>query len=209
MNQRRSDQKPQKQFQARRLSRLGEPEAVRKLGQLPKAVARPPDDLVVVGRVQGPFGLDGRVRIDPDAGEDSVLPDLPSWWIRGQHGSTLHTCDQVRWHGSSLVAQLEGVADRTAAERLTGAEVLVRRAEFPEVDDDEVYWTDLIDLMAVHPDGHALGKVTDVFDNGVHGVLEISPDHGAAFLVPLVDRHVTAVDPEQGRIVVDWDPAWL
>lgn len=202
-----ADAKPDR-FQARRLALLGEPVAKQVVGQLPKPVAKPPEDLVVVGRVGGPFGLDGRLRIEPEAGEDTVLTDVDTWWLRSGIGVTRHVCQELRWQGDALIVTLEGVADRSAAERLVQAEVLVPRSEFPELEEGQLYWMDLMNYRALLPDGSTLGEVVEIFDNGAHGVMDIRADDARSHLVPLVDRHVLAIDDKVRTVTVDWDPSW-
>ena len=48
--------------------------------------------------------------------------------------------------GSSVVAQIEGIADRDAALALMGSEILISRRQLPKPKDGEYYWADLVGL---------------------------------------------------------------
>ena len=54
-----------------------------------------------------------------------------------------------------VVARLEGVGDRTAAEALKGVELYVDRDRLPAAAEGEFYHADLIGLAAVDPRGQA------------------------------------------------------
>jgi len=112
--------------------------------------------------------------------------------------------------GDMVVAQVEGVDDRSAAEALRGARVFVPRASFPTAGDDEFYWVDLIGLDVVNRDGDALGRVIGLLDTGPHSVLRIAPpgqgvvSEAAERLVPFVSAFVDDVNLAERRITVDW-----
>lgn len=103
-----------------------------------------------------------------------------------------------------LVARVEGVATREAAEALNRVPLHVaREALGPPADEDEFYLADLVGLAVEGPDG-PLGRVVDVPDYGSGQLLEIAPEGGGrTFLLPFTKRHVPVVDIPAGRVVVD------
>jgi 16S rRNA processing protein RimM len=114
-------------------------------------------------------------------------------------------------HSGDLVATLVDVDGRDAAEALKGATVQVPRSAFPELPEDEYYWSDLIGMDAVNLQGDALGKVTDMMHNGAQSILRITPvldeaTEGEAQerLVPFVDQFVKQVDMAGKKITLDW-----
>ena len=118
----------------------------------------------------------------------------------------------VRDHADGIVAQVEGVADRNGAEALKGARIFVSRSVFPETDDGEFYWVDLIGMSVVNKDGTTLGEVIDLIDTGPHCVLRILPAGKTApvkpdeeILIPFVNAYVGDVDKAARVIPVDWD----
>ena len=98
------------------------------------------------------------------------------------------------------------MTDRTAAEALRGARVFVARADFPEPDADEFYWTDLIGMTVANRDSVVLGSVAGLLDNGAQSVLRVQPPAPDAreLLIPFVSRYVDSVDLVGRRIAVDW-----
>ena len=174
-----------------------------------------PDDLIEVGYVLDAWGIRGWVRVAPDAAEPAALLAAPVWWLQGpaSRGVPPRRCLQrrlARRHGSSVVALLDGVDDRNAAEQLKGWTILVRREDFPPSSGDEFYWVDLIGCEVVDRDGRELGRVIGLLDSGAQSVLRLlrpqADDDAPERLIPFVDAYIADVDLPGRRIVADWQP---
>ncbi len=118
---------------------------------------------------------------------------------------------QAREQGDIVVATVDGVDDRNAAEALKGARVFVSRSAFPTPDENEFYWIDLIGLNVVTPEGVSLGRVVDLMETGPNCVLrcESPPEEGSdgkpvERLIPFVDAFIVSVSLPEQRIVADW-----
>src|SRR2546430_446391 len=74
----------------------------------------------------------------------------------------------------AVLARIEGVADRTAAEALRGLRLYVERERLPGTGEREWYEADLIGLSAVGRDGRDWGKVIAFHDFGAGSVMEVS-----------------------------------
>jgi 16S rRNA processing protein RimM len=104
-----------------------------------------------------------------------------------------------------LIALLEGTDDRTQAEGLTGRQIAVYRDQFPDLPEDEYYWTDLLGLSVVLEDGRELGTLENMLATGANDVMVVRGERER--LIPFVPgRYVKRVDVDGRRVVVDWDP---
>jgi 16S rRNA processing protein RimM len=105
--------------------------------------------------------------------------------------------EAARPHQGRMLVHFEGVDDRTAAERLLGAELTA--APLPaadvELDDDELWVHEVVGAEVVGRDGALLGRVVAVEANPAHDLLVL--DGGA--LVPMV----FVVEQRDGRLVID------
>lgn len=164
-----------------------------------------PEDLAEVGYITGAYGLLGWVRIKPYSADAGALLNAKTWWL---DKPDLHDVDvlQVKMHVSDILAKLMGVADRDAAEKLQGAKVQIRRSHFPVLPENEYYWSDLIGLQIDNLQGHHLGQVNDLIDNGAHPILRVLSSDGIERLIPFVDHFVKSVDQRAKKIIVDWGP---
>ncbi len=161
-----------------------------------------PADAVALGRVAGAWGVQGWLRVSPfNDSRDSSLNGLRRWWLCGPAGARALDIESTRVHGDDILAKAVGVEDRDQAQALKGCEVMVGRAEFPRAAEGEVYWVDLIGCTVRNPRGDPLGTVAAVEEFGADPVLRVGQH-----LIPLVPRHVLAIDLAARAIVADWEP---
>jgi 16S rRNA processing protein RimM len=182
----------------------------------PESAENWPEDVLEVGAIVDAYGLKGWVKVaahaDAGRGGDALLVAKRWWLLKGRERKLVHA-RQAKIHSDSIVAQLDGAADRDQALALRGYSVHVRRSDFPALQADEYYWVDLLGLDVVNEAGVELGKVADMIDNGAQSVLRIEyPDTGkdgqaitGERLIPFVGVYVKTVDQAAKRIVVDWE----
>jgi len=163
----------------------------------------PPEDYVVMGRVVAPYAVRGWIKLQTFTEYLDSLLDYPVWRLGKDGRWRDYRVLDGKIHGQYLMAGLEGVEDRTAAEALMGLDVAVLREEMPEADEDEYYWDDLIGLDVVNLAGEALGRVEGLLETGANDVLQVRNGETER-LLPFVDAVVKEVDLEAGRLVVDW-----
>jgi 16S rRNA processing protein RimM len=146
-------------------------------------------DLVRVGRVGKPHGLDGGFFVEGASGRKQVFAKGATLYAGGEPATVV-----ASRHGSGRrpVIVLDRVVDR-------GAELAVARATLPSLtDDDEFYVFQLVGLDVEEEGGRLLGRVREVLEYPGNDVLEL--DSGAS--LPLVEACVRQVDLAAGRIVV-------
>jgi 16S rRNA processing protein RimM len=144
-------------------------------------------DLVPVGRVGRPHGLDGSFVVE-DASEDPERFTAGSRiFLDGKEAKVAES----KHAGRRLVVRLDREAER-------GAALAVARSELSKTGDDEYYVFQLIGLAVDEEGGRSLGRVQDVAPGVANDVLEL--DTGKA--LPLVEDCVLSVDLDRGRILV-------
>jgi 16S rRNA processing protein RimM len=167
-----------------------------------------------MGRVAAPYAVKGWVKVQPFTEYLDSLLDYDIWWLGHDEGRghakaagwRQYRLLDAKVHGQTLLAQLEGVDGRDAAEALKGLEVAVDRAEFPQAEEGEYYWDDLIGLEVVNTEGVALGRVEGLLETGAHDVLRVVGERER--LIPFVDAYVREVDLEGRRLLVEWGADW-
>jgi len=145
-------------------------------------------DLVVVGRVGRPHGLDGSFFVERPSERAETFA----------RGETLY----VEGEPTKIIASKRGSANRPVIrlERRVsrGATLEVPRSSLPPLEEGEYYTFQLMGLTVEEEGGRVLGRVADVLDYPANDVLEL--DSGAS--LPLVEACVRHVDLEGKRIVV-------
>lgn len=156
-----------------------------------------------MGRVVAPYAVRGWIKLQTFTEYLDSLLDYPVWRIGKDGDWRDYRVLDGKVHGQYLMASLEEVGDRSAAEALMGLDVAVLREEMPEAEEDEYYWDDLIGLDVVNLAGEALGRVEGLLETGANDVLQVR-DGETERLLPFVDAVVKEVDLEAGRLLVDW-----
>ena len=173
------------------------------------------DDYVVLGKLTSPYGIKGWLKVFSHTSPMEGILDYPEWIVRQGASLRRHRLCNGRRQGKGLVALLEGIDSREAAEHLAGAEVLLLKSALPELAGDEYYWHQLEGLTVVTREGAVLGRIVYLFETGANDVLVVKGDpqgEPAAIddrerLLPfLPDEVIVAVDLPGGTMTVEWDP---
>ena len=164
---------------------------------------------------------DPRGRLAPGARLPVQAPDTRG--DRGDSDIDHLTVARVRFDGSRWFALFEEVRDRTAAEALRGARLLVETdtagadgAGGADDEDDEAWYAhELIGLRVVRApasaDGESqqleqpqqLGEVVDLEPGVAQDRLIVRTPDGERVAVPFVEALVPEIDPDAGTVTVD------
>ena len=146
-------------------------------------------DLVQIGRVGKPHGLDGGFFVDGASDREEVFATGATLYAAGEPAAIVLS---RRGSGGRRVIALNRKIER-------GAELAVARSSLPQLgEDDEFYVFQLVGLSVEDENGQLLGRVREVLEYPANDVLEL--DSGAS--LPLVEACVRQVDLAGGRIVV-------
>ena len=144
-------------------------------------------ELVQIGRVGKPHGLDGAFAVEEAS-------EAPERFARGAivyvDGETARVVESKRARGRPVI-RLDRSVER-------GSPLSVLRSELPEPQPDSYYVIDLVGLEVEEEGGRSLGRVDQVAPGPANDVLEL--DSGLS--LPFVEACVMEVDVEAGRIVV-------
>jgi 16S rRNA processing protein RimM len=168
--------------------------------------------MIVLGRIVAPFGVKGWFSIRPFGDDPLSWREMPHWWIAptddapadGWAQRALRDCQA---HGKGLIASLDGIADRDAAQAITSWYVAAPREALPGTKDGEYYWGDLIGMTVRNEADETLGEVVGLIATGAHDVLQVR-DGDAERLIPFVTAYVGDVDLAGRTIRVAWQKDW-
>ena len=173
-----------------------------------------PADAVEVGRILDGWGIKGWFKVMPYSADPAALFSSKQWFLlpsekgaRTFQGVGVLQVKESKIHSDSVVACVQGVEDRNAADNLRGARIFISRSCFPVARQDEYYWVDLIGLEVVNREGQVLGHVGELLSTGPQTVLVIDDEvDGEAHqrMIPFVSVYIDDVDMTARRIQVDW-----
>jgi 16S rRNA processing protein RimM len=158
---------------------------------------------VAVGRVLGPFGLKGELKVQSLTDNPKRFAPRSKLWLGDQPVSVSRSREAQGY----VYVTLKGFPDRAAVERFRHAIVQVPEGDLPPLPEGEYYRFQLVGLEVFDRSGALLGTVEEVLETGANDVYRVRTPEGGELLIPALADVVLSVDLETKRIVVD-PPAW-
>ncbi len=146
-------------------------------------------DLVEVGRVGRPHGLDGAFVVERPSDDPDRFAVGATLWV-GDGAAEIVLSRRVG--GRRLAIKLDRPVER-------GEVLAVRRLDLPEPDPDHYYVFQLVGLEVIDRGGRSLGCVRDVLSGAANDNLELED----GTLVPMIEDAIVAVDIDGGTIVLN------
>jgi 16S rRNA processing protein RimM len=188
-------------------------------------MSEPPQPWVYCGQLGRPNGVAGALRLWPHNPQTSLLKPGARLCVapplleeaRRDHLElppsqvTTYTIAALRRDAKGVVLRLAEVKSREEAQALNLHTWVARREDFAALEDDELYFSDLIGARGVLEDGRPLGALVDVLHNGATELLLFSgPEGGGEVMVPYVlDVFILKVDLEERLVTVRAVPGLL
>lgn len=136
-----------------------------------------------------PLGGDDRRFV---AGAELWLSPTPS----GGPGLDPTRIETSRTHKGRRLLKLDGIADRSQAERYAGLYLVIPREAAEAAREEGEHFLYALVGREVTADGRRLGRVADVLETGGKPLLEIELAGGERRLLPFVGEFVRAIDEE-------------
>jgi 16S rRNA processing protein RimM len=159
-------------------------------------------DRFVAALVGLPFGLKGFVKVRPLSGESGHIRALPSVLLRLGGIEGVYEVEEITGTDAAPMVKFRGIDSPEAARSLTGAELLVDRAQAAPLKPGEFYVEDLRGLPVFLPGGEPVGEITDVIEGGGGSLIELRLPSGDLRLVPFRDEFFGDVNPRENRAVL-------
>ena len=156
---------------------------------------------VLLGHIAGAHGIRGAVLVRSYTAEPEAIGDYGP--LENEDGTAHFTLSVEGATAKGLICRVDGVQDRTQAEKLKNVALYVARDRLPPPEEGEYYHADLIGLAAVTEAGDALGTVIAVPNYGAGDILEVRTEGVArTALYPMTEAVVRRVDVAGGVIVL-------
>lgn len=157
-----------------------------------------PPGSVSIGRVAGPFGIKGELKLEAHAAWPAPFRPLSNVTARWPDGRSR----KVRVlgghpHKTHILIRLEGVDDANAALEYRDSVLTIPAEERPPLPADTYYTADLVGMLVVTTDGEEIGPITEVYPAPAGDVWVT-----ARGSFPAVKAFVKRVDVQARRVTV-------
>ena len=163
--------------------------------------------LIHVGDIAGVFGVKGWVKVFSLTEPRENILNYSPWVLKKGNELKEAVVLDGRKQGKSVVASIEGVADRDLAATYDGWEILIHKHQLPTSQNGEYYWADLVGLSVETELGVNLGQVDHLIETGANDVLVIVDEEKQERLIPFLQGQVVKkIDLDTSTMIVDWNP---
>jgi 16S rRNA processing protein RimM len=162
---------------------------------------------LVIGRILGPVGVEGDVRVQ-------ALTDFPE---RFEKLSSVHVGDNLRPYGikrvrleggENVLLKLDGVDTADAARAMRNFELSVPIDQAVPLEADRFYWHEIVGLDVWTDTGENLGKVQQVVRTGSNDVYVVGTG-AKEVLIPAIEDVVKSIDVTAGKMTVHLLPGLI
>ncbi len=139
---------------------------------------------ILIGKIVAPQGIRGEVRVQSFAEKTTDFQKLVVKSSKFNSGDFKFV--RVVPNSNVVIAKINGIDDRNAAEALRGTELFVERDALPDLGENEYYQADLIGFDVLR-NGRKIG-VVDCFQNyGAGDIIELDNGEMVSFIGADVD----------------------
>lgn len=163
-----------------------------------------PTDLIAIGIIRRPVGLDGFCAIEAFGDTFGALkPPCPVYVGKDAATATGAVISDIVERPGGYQCRFEGKNDRTAIEGMRGLVIYTGSEALPELRGDAYYHFELAG-MRVYEDagGTCIGTVAGVHNFPSMDTLEVMPEKGESIMVPLSAQAIAGIDRQGRRITV-------
>ncbi len=157
---------------------------------------------IEIGKIVAPQGLRGELRVYPSSDFPERFLEPGKRWLLSPGKIEPQSIELLggRYLSSKglYVIELAGIENREQAEALRNSQLLIEKADRPQLEEDEFYVPDLIGLTVINQlNGETIGKVVSMISagNDLLEVEKISTDTPVLSEVPMGDN----LSQERGR----------
>jgi 16S rRNA processing protein RimM len=165
--------------------------------------------MIKLGKIVGTFGIKGELKIYPLTNYKEMFLEFEYLFLSTDKDLLRVNVVKARIQKNTIIILLEGIDSINQAQDFIGKDVLIEESLLPELDETEEYVYKLLGMKVYLENNELLGSISDVFDNGAHGIYEIKNEDGKEILIPVLEDTIISRDFEEGIMVVKLLPGLL
>jgi 16S rRNA processing protein RimM len=151
------------------------------------------NNYLAVAKAVNTHGIKGEIKAIPltsDISRFDYLLYINAFW---EGKLTEFRVLRARYHKNFVILKLQGIDTMNDALKLKGQDLLIERKYAIELDEDEYFICDMIDVK-VYEDNNFLGSIIDVLETGSNDVYVIKTPDNKELLLPALKSVVLDVD---------------
>lgn len=161
-------------------------------------------EYIEIGKIVNTHGLKGELKIESWSSFDEVrYAKGNTVFLKIDNNYVPFTVATYRSHKGFPLVSFEGLQDINLVEKYKFHIVYIDKDERDELEEDEFYSDELLDLDVLDDDSNKIGTVIAVeFTNCAQDNLRVRTSEGKEFLVPYVDEFILDVNLDENYIQI-------
>ncbi|MEZ5690547.1 MAG: ribosome maturation factor RimM [Rickettsiales bacterium] len=159
------------------------------------------NNLIKVAAIVAAHGIRGHVKIFSFIENHSFF--LTSKTLLDSSGNKEFKIEFISQVKNSLIVSVNGINNRNQAELLKGTELFALVDEFPDTEEGEFYYRDLIGLKVLLTNNQEFGIIKNMSDYGAGDIAEIETTSGEIEVMPFDKKWVKEINAEKGYIIIE------
>ena len=155
-----------------------------------------------IGVITKPHGVKGEARVFPTTDEPEIFKRLVGTSVMVGENLSLYKLTAARVQKGMVFLKLDGVNDRSTAEKFSGHSIYVDESQVLPLTEDEYFERDLIGMQVISEDGKFLGVLTKIIYPPANDVYVIKPPEGESFMIPAIKEVIKQVSVSEGKMTI-------
>ena len=160
------------------------------------------EDLLKVGVITTTHGVRGEVKVYPTTDEPERFLDLE--YVLLDTGKELRRLDikNVRFFKNLVILKFDGIDNINDIEKYRKMPLLVSREDAVELEDDEYFMADILEMDVYTDGGELFGTLTDILETGANDVYVIDTKEHGEVLIPAIKDCILDVNTEENKMTI-------
>lgn len=155
-----------------------------------------------VGVISSTHGIRGEVKVYPTTDDPERFLDLDEVILDTGGEHKILTIEGVKFFKNQVILKFKGYDNINDIEKYLKKDLLVDREHAVELEENENFIADLIDMEVVTDEGKVLGILTDVIETGANDVYAVKTTEGKEILLPAIRDCILDVNVDEKRMTI-------
>ena len=161
-----------------------------------------PENLLLVGKVIRPHGLEGLLRIWSYARSEKSILNAGTIFLKLHSGETRsHTVLSMRHHKNIFLMKLEDLESIDEAEKYREAGIFIKKDALRHKDDGEYFWHELLGLSVYLNTGKYIGTIRHILPTGSNDIYVVC-EGKKEVLIPAINDVVKEIDLINKKMII-------
>lgn len=154
---------------------------------------------IKIGIIVNTHGLKGELKVKSFSDFNEIRFQKGNYLFIEYRGEMIEVeVITYREHKGMVLITLKGLEDINLVEKYRECNIFINKEDLHDLEEDEVYFFDLMGCEVYLEDGELLGEVEDVLETGANAVLRVNKK----ILIPYVDAFIKDANIEEKKIVI-------